>query len=143
MVLPHFRVHRAGIGGAGRRFLRCGGRRHSSRLTNGVSVVSVVSVVVVVAVVAMRNLPFGHQVHLALGAAPRMVLPHFRVHRAGVGNCGTSQSWCAIDGGGSIGRDWMFDRRNCVPFAVRMLMRVVVHTRAFVNSGLIISLAIV
>jgi hypothetical protein len=26
---------------------------------------------------------------------------------------------------------------------VRMLMRVVVHTRAFVNSGLIISLAIV
>ena len=137
MVLPHFRVHRAGIGGAGRRFLRCGGRRHRSRLTSNVSVV------VVVAVVAMRNLPFRDQVHLALGAARRMVLPHFRVHRAGVGNCGTSQSWCAIDGGGSIGRDWMFDRRNCVPFAVRMLMRVVVHTRAFVNSGLIISLAIV
>ena len=92
---------------------------------------------------ALYRRPLWHQKHLALGAAPRMVLPHFRVHRAGVGNCGTSQSWCAIDGGGSIGRDWMFDRRNCVPFAVRMLMRVVVHTRAFVNSGLIISLAIV
>ena len=38
--------------------------------------------VVVVAVVAMRNLPFGHQVHLALGAAPRVVLPNFRMHGA-------------------------------------------------------------
>jgi len=33
---------------------------------------------------AAMHLILGYQVHLAFGATPRMVLPHFRVHGAGI-----------------------------------------------------------
>ena len=41
-----------------------------------------------VMMVPMRRLALGHQIHLALGAATRVLLPHVWMHRADIENVG-------------------------------------------------------
>jgi len=67
MILLHFRVHGAGVDGPrrdlhGRRCRSCRGL-----FASGMAVV----------MAAMCRFALGHQMHLALGAATRLLLPHF------------------------------------------------------------------
>ena len=52
--------------------------------------------------VPMGHFALGHQVHLALRTAPRVVLPHLGVHGAGVNN------GCACLHGG-----WLLNQTSC------------------------------